>query len=282
MKRWHLFEWEDQPWLPAVFRDFVTDHLHTFMQQEDLFAPAVPLIADVLRATGQRRIVDLCSGGGGPYPRLVESLSQTMGEPVTATLTDLFPNRTAAARFANNAAAGVSFREQATSAFAVPSELVGMRTIFTALHHFQPHDVRAMLADAVRNGQAFGAFEVTRRDLFTLITIGGFSFLRGLLATHQIGPLTLSRILATYVVPVAPMIYSWDGMVSCLRSYTPAELLDMTSVCSANESAANEVSGNGYQWRSGEIPARHTYGDYCVTYLIGTPPRMASALPAAA
>jgi hypothetical protein len=31
MERLHLFEWEDQPWLPSALRDFVTDHLrYTF------------------------------------------------------------------------------------------------------------------------------------------------------------------------------------------------------------------------------------------------------------
>jgi hypothetical protein len=27
MRRLHLFEWEDQLWLPRVFRDFITDQL---------------------------------------------------------------------------------------------------------------------------------------------------------------------------------------------------------------------------------------------------------------
>jgi len=31
MQRLHLFEWEDQPWLPNVFRDFITDHLCHFL-----------------------------------------------------------------------------------------------------------------------------------------------------------------------------------------------------------------------------------------------------------
>lgn len=262
MKRWHLFEWEDQPWLPSLFRDFITDHLHTFMRQEDLFAPAVPLIVDALKATGQRHLIDLCSGGGGPYPRMVESLSKTMGESVTATLTDLFPNRQAAERLGKQPDCGVRFRNEATSAFDVPRELAGMRTMFTSLHHFQPHDVRKMLASAVASGQAFGAFEITQRDLLTLLAIGGFSFFRGILATHQVGPMTAARFLTTYVVPVAPAVYAWDGMVSCLRSYTPQELIDFTK----------EFAGAGYAWKSGDLEAAHSYGQYRVTYLVGTPP----------
>jgi hypothetical protein len=272
MKRWHLFEWEDQPWLPSVFRDFITDHLHTFMRQEDLFAPAVPLIADALKATGQRHLIDLCSGGGGPYPRMVESLSKAMGEPVTATLTDLFPNRQAAARLEKQPECGVQFRREATSAFDVPRELAGMRTMFTSLHHFQPQDVRKMLAGAVASGQAFGAFEITQRDFFTLAAIGVFSFFRGLLATHQVGPMTAARFLTTYIVPIAPMVYAWDGMVSCLRSYTPEELMEFTK----------EFADSGYSWKAGDLDGAHSYGQYRVTYLVGTPPGKELQVKAAA
>src|SRR5690606_2533588 len=50
----------------------------------------------LLRESGWNRIVDLASGGGGPWPELVEELASALGEPPTVILTDIQPNQTAA------------------------------------------------------------------------------------------------------------------------------------------------------------------------------------------
>ena len=44
MKRLHLFEWEDQPWLPRAIRDFLTDQLR--------FAQSSPAAAAMQRLSG--------------------------------------------------------------------------------------------------------------------------------------------------------------------------------------------------------------------------------------
>ena len=28
----------------------------------------------------------------------------------------------------------------------------------------------------------------------------------------------------TYLIPICPLAFAWDGFVSCLRTYSPAEL----------------------------------------------------------
>jgi hypothetical protein len=72
LKRSHLFEWEDQAWLPTVLRDFVTDHLRYGYSLDDEgrremnMAVALRLREAMVRL-GTRRIVDLCSGAGGPW-----------------------------------------------------------------------------------------------------------------------------------------------------------------------------------------------------------------------
>ena len=89
--RLHLFEWEDQPWLPNVVRDLATDYLHFVETKFALHRPIVPLLADALRSTGDTQIVDLCAGGGGPIPLLHLGLAEA-GIPVRWILTDRFPN----------------------------------------------------------------------------------------------------------------------------------------------------------------------------------------------
>ena len=69
MPRLHLFEFEDQPWLPRVFRDFITDHLR-FTLNEPMRRPVNVAIAARLKAllasAGTSQMVDLCAGAGGP------------------------------------------------------------------------------------------------------------------------------------------------------------------------------------------------------------------------
>ena len=90
MSRVHVFEWEDQKWFPALFRNFITDHL--VFHGSRTFVPAMSKLADAMKSTGYTSIVDLCSGGGGPIPNLLPELSKKIGQPVSATLTDLYPN----------------------------------------------------------------------------------------------------------------------------------------------------------------------------------------------
>jgi hypothetical protein len=262
MKRLHLFEWEDQRWLPTVFRDFTTDHLHYSIERGKLFVPIVPLLHRALTASGETQIVDLCSGGSGPYPGLVRRLEKDFGLRVPVTLTDLFPNQDAIARAERESDGLVRYRAEPTSAFDVPTDLAGLRTIFTALHHFRPSDVRRLFADAVAKRRPIAAFESLERNVPTMLKIGTFTFLSGILSTHRVGRLTPARAIFTYVFPLAPFFYSWDGMVSCLRTYTPDDLRQITADL-----------GGDYTWEVGQIDARHQFGPYKITYVIGLPQR---------
>jgi hypothetical protein len=187
-------------------------------------------------------------------------LEKDFGLRVPVTLTDLYPNQGAISRTQQENDGLVRYRTEPTSAFDVPEELAGLRTIFTALHHFRPADVRRLLADAVAKRRPIAAFETLERNIPTLLKIGTFTFISGILATHRVGRLTPARAVWTYLCPLAPFFYSWDGMVSCLRTYTPDDLRDLTADL-----------GGDYSWEIGQVDARHQFGPYKITYIIGLP-----------
>ncbi|MDI6739439.1 MAG: hypothetical protein QME74_03645 [Candidatus Edwardsbacteria bacterium] len=58
-----------------------------------LFDQVVPKLRAAMERTGDRTIVDLGSGGGGPVELVRAQLEQDMGTPVNAVLTDKFPTR---------------------------------------------------------------------------------------------------------------------------------------------------------------------------------------------
>jgi hypothetical protein len=145
---------------------------------------------------------------------------------------------------------------------AVPRTTRGFRTMFSAFHHFAPDDARRVLADAAAGGSGIAIFEATRRDAKTiLITL--LTPLIVLLATPFIRPFRWSRLFWTYVLPAIPLVVLFDGVVSCLRTYTTDEL----------RALAAGVGGDQYAWEAGEVGD----GPIPVTYLVGVPARRAAA-----
>jgi hypothetical protein len=255
--RLHLFELEDQPWFPAVVRDLATDYLQFVQARFHLHRAAGHLLAGALRATGSERVVDLCSGGGGPVAALSEALAAD-GVQVVFTLTDRFPNLQAFRRRAEERPGAIAFAAEAVDARAVPDTLRGFRTLFNAFHHFRPAEGAAVLGDAVRARQPIGIFEIPDRTAGTLLPILVLTPLMVLLATPFIRPVSWGRLIWTYIVPLVPLTCWWDGVVSQLRAYTPAELEELTRALPA-----------GYRWHSGKVPLGSAPG--ALTYLLGYP-----------
>lgn len=256
MRRLHLLEIEDQPWCPAPIRDAGTDFLRTALRVGNNYGPVVPRLREALRRTGARRVVDLCSGGGGPWPRLVRDLDRE--EPrVEVVLTDRYPNLEALRRVRDESGGRLGFHPEPVDALRIPPELDGFRTLFSGFHHFRPVDARAILADAVRSRQGIAVFETTERTPLA-VALTALSPLFVLLLTPFIRPFRWSRLLWTYLVPVVPPFVLFDGVVSCLRTYTPAELRELVE----------PFAGDGYTWEIGE---ERGPGPIPVTYLIGYP-----------
>jgi hypothetical protein len=259
MRRVHAFELEDQPWFPAVVRDLATDYLHFLQTTLALHRPAVALLADALAASGATAIVDLCSGGSGPLAAVQRDLAAA-GRQVRATLTDRFPNVPAFEHAAAGSNGMLAYVETPVDARAVPPALTGFRTIFNAFHHFAPADAVAVLRDAAIHGQPIGVFELPRRSMSMLVPLL-FTPIYVWIATPFIRPFRWRRLLWTYLLPLVPLTCWWDGIVSQLRAYTPAELQDL----------GRRTGVAGYTWRAGEARIGNTPG--VMTYLIGMPAR---------
>ena len=266
MARLHLFEWEDQPWLPAALRDFITDHLrYTFSAPRA--APIRRTIADIVAPVVVRSradsIVDVCSGGGGPLPAVLPLIEQIASRPLRATLTDLFPNQRAFEEVERATAGKVRGEMRPVSAFDVPEGLGTLQTLFTAFHHFDETSARKVLADAAAKGRSIAIIEPFRRKDAALVAVGGF--IRGLVETPRVGRLTLARALLTYPIPISALVLAWDGFVSCLRAYSPDEMLRL----------AHDAAPSGYRWQAGFKAIEGSPLGLEIAYLIGEPVRTA-------
>jgi hypothetical protein len=258
MGRIHLVEVQDLIWFPKSIRDGLTDNLQFAVNLTNQFSSIISHLLKALRHTRVQKIIDLCSGSGGPWLRLYQALEDAGKAPIEVVLTDKYPN-TAAFRHAQSMSQGrISFLTESIDAMKVPHELKGFRTFFASFHHFQPDEAHAILRDAVDSGQGIGVFEVTSRrpSAFLLMCIAP---LWVLIFTPFIRPFRWSRIVWTYIIPLIPIIGLFDGMVSCLRTYSVSELTDLVA----------DLRGCGYMWDIGEEKVAHS--PVPITYLIGYP-----------
>jgi len=263
MKRRHLFEWEDQPWFPHAWRNYMTDLLQFTFTKFAWRAPKTKeLLGELLDRMGTDTIVDLCSGSSGPLVWLRAKLEEERGRPVQVILTDKFPNLAAFRALAANSGGRFRFREDSIDATAVPADLAGIRTLFLAFHHFRPEQARAILRSAVEQGRAIAVFEAAERDWKALLLMPLIPLIVWVV-TPAVRPVTLGRVFWTYLIPVVPLAVWWDGVVSCLRSYTVKELREM----------AENVEGKRYIWKAGKERVMGTPGVF--TYLIGFPSKSA-------
>ena len=257
MERLHLIEIEDQDWCPRTVRDAATDYLQFALAATKPYAAIIPILTAALRRTDTLRVLDLCSGAAGPWLWLRPFLAE-MGMSVSVCLTDKYPNMEAFQRSSRLTNQAISYHPQPVDATRVPGELPGFRTMFTAFHHFRPEQAREVLADAVRKRQGIGVFEATqRRPLALLLTL--LAPLVVLLVTPVIRPFRWSRLLWTYLIPLVPLVTLFDGLVSCLRTYSVQELRDLTA----------RLDTNDYHWDIGTVKSKMT--PIPITYLIGVP-----------
>ncbi len=258
MSRLHLFELEDQSWFPTVLRDAGTAYLRFVLELSGHAALLAPKLREAFERSGEKRLLDLCSGGGGAVPVVVDALSRD-GNDVRARLTDFYPNLPAFEAIARASGGRIDYESAPVDATAVPRELDGFRTLFNAFHHFRPETARRILADAAAARRPIAVFEVVNRQLLHLLGLL-LSPLSVLLLMPFVRPRRWSWLFFTYVVPVIPFFVLWDGVVSWLRIYSESELRALTAGIDARD----------WTWEIGRIKLGRAPAH--ATYLIGMPP----------
>ena len=255
--RFHLFEFEDQSWFPDVIRTGGTDYLRYLLVATEVYKPCIVLLNEVLKQTGETKIVDLCSGGGGYIEQVYHEFNYVPTNDISFTLTDKFPNIEAYKHLQNKTNGKIGFDARSVDAASVPADLKGTRTMFSAIHHFQPGQVRSILKNAVDNNASIAIFDGGDKSIFSILGILVIHPIAFLLFTPFFKPFKFSRLFFTYILPLIPLYTIWDGCVSILRLYKPKELLKI----------ASEVSGT-YKWTAGKTTSK--FGLHA-SYLIGTP-----------
>ena len=256
MKRIHLFEIEDQQWFPAWIRDSMTrliNVMHNFLETKKDLAE---LLKKVIKKTGESKIIDLCSGAGGPVVDSVELLKKE--KELTLTLTDLYPNKKFAKKLNSDSDDSVSYLETSVNAINVPENLDGIRTMVCSLHHMKPEIVQEILTNTQEAQEGFCAIEISDNSypkILWWLSIP-FSFIICLIITPMAKGITIPQLIFTYLIPVIPICFAWDGAVSNARTYTMGDI----------EIILSKIRKPEYTWEPGVLKGKKAKKMYLIGY----------------
>ncbi len=256
MRRLDISEIHESAWFPQRLRDLVTDSLQFVLNGIRFYEPISDRLSAAVNSARANHVIDLCSGGAGPWLWLYSVLRAGARRDLQIVLTDKYPNLAAFENARRVSMGAISYSAEPVEAAHIPAQLSGFRTLFSSLHHFSPEEIVAMLQDAANQRQGFGAFEGAQRRAKTvagivLMPIGA------VIAAPFVRPFRISRIFWSWILPVIPLVLWVDGILSCLRAYSPAE---MVALC-------ERVTAPGYVWDAGNASG----GLGRVTYLLGYP-----------
>ncbi|MBT8297549.1 MAG: hypothetical protein KJO52_04385 [Maribacter sp.] len=266
MKRIQLFEFEDFSWFPGWLRVCMTNLI--VILQKGLGVPELlaGLIADVMKKKKLSHIVDLGSGSGGAMPEVMLSLQDLEGlENVTLTLTDLFPNDAMLKKFNTDANDKISYLETSVDATNIATAPEGLKTMVNCFHHMPPKKARAILESAQRTNQPLLVYEMGDNNIPLLIWLLLLPIsliiliIMVLFMTPFVKPLTWRQVVFTYLIPVIPICYAWDGQASLPRMYTLKDL----------DYLLGGLGSGNYTWQKGHAVKNN--GKKQGIYLLGLP-----------
>jgi hypothetical protein len=244
MKRIQLFEFEDQSWFPDWIRVMMTRYISTFHRILGSAGLLGPLIKRGLTYTEDKVILDLCSGNGGPMVEIVKKLQESQPD-LKLILSDLYPNKTAAEKINYEEGKGLQYLTTSLDATQVSSEIKGLRTMVSSMHHMKPEIARQILSNAKSSGQPILIYEISDNSppIYLWWLAIPFALIGTLIFTPSVKPLTWQQLVFTYLIPILPLFIAWDGAVSNARTYTLEDMKQLTE----------GLSDEKYNWEMGKL-----------------------------
>jgi hypothetical protein len=230
LPRLQLFEFNDQPWVPAALRDTIVESLTRTLQWGRILDNLLDPLLVFLEKAGTERILDLGSGAGGPADALATAAARH-GRPLHIVLTDLFPRVETWRRICLSHPGVIELVDEPVDATHIPLDLSEgrARVIINTFHHFPEPAARAVIADAIASRAPFFMAEGFERNPLGFAAFAPVGLPSLALSPFYARDMRLARAALVWASPIALLASIWDGLVSTLRVYTEDELREMVS-----------------------------------------------------
>ncbi len=225
MKRIELFEFEDFDWLPNVIRNGVTNLIIVFHKLMGTAEVVSSLILSVKEKSDFDQIVDLGSGSGGAMLEIFKHINK-QNKNFKLVFTDLHPNNNVVEEINGGENINIEYYPNPVNAANIGDTPIGLKTMIASFHHMKPEIAKKILVSAAEKKQPILIYEVAKNTipiilwwLFLPVSLL-ILVLMSLVMTLFVRPLKFSQILFTYIIPIIPLVYAWDGQASLMRTYT--------------------------------------------------------------
>ncbi len=253
MKRVQLFEFEDFAWLPSWLRNSMTNLLVVLLKMMGIQHVISSKIKSILINSQISNIVDLGTGPGGVMPLVFEDLQTSMeSQKVQMFLSDLFPSQSGISQIKSVNKTGLLYLENSVDATHLSTAPNGLKTMVNCFHHMPPKQARAILKSAFENKQPFLIYEMAENKMPFVIWVillpisMVFMVIMVVFMTPFVKPLTWQQFVFTYLIPIIPFLYAWDGQASMPRMYSMDDMDELL----------DGLSSDKYSWTK-EIALNH-------------------------
>ncbi|POS82556.1 hypothetical protein EPUL_005889, partial [Erysiphe pulchra] len=255
--RIQFFEITDQEWFPKYLRERIQSCLTFFwtlkiplLQESSAAQLVAQTLCRILVDAGRYRYVDFCAGAGGPTPTIEQELNLQLAShysftakkngtkaPAHFVLTDLHPHIPEWTRISKHAE-NISFIPESVDATCAPPSVKSndeqkiFRFFNLSFHHFDDQIATDILRNSFKTADGFGIFELQDRTFSSMIIIATMGLIL-LLATPFYFWRSPGHLFFSYVAPILPIVVVIDGWISCLRTRTSREVLDLIEKCGA-------------------------------------------------
>lgn len=233
MKRVQLFEFEDFSWFPTTFRSTMTKIIVVFHKIFNTKEVIGKLIKEVREKHEFDRIVDMGAGSGGAMPMVIEHYNSENQNKVDLLLTDLHPNSNFVTKFNAENRTNMTYHSESLDATNLANAPEGLKTMMNSFHHMTPEMSRKILKSAQENKQPILIYEMGENVIplpiwWLLLPISlPLVALTAILFLPFIKPLNFKDILFTWLIPIIPILYAWDGQASAPRTYTFSDIEEL-------------------------------------------------------
>lgn len=231
LARLHLFEFNDQSWLPKLLRDCFND---TIAFTHLVYQPYGRCAQPILKWAQHNKISEILDLGSAGGEHLIHIIRQA--RKLTTETNSSFPRIIASDLYPvpeqwqlNSDILGrdsFGYVPAPVNALSVSPNLPRYWSIFSALHHFTPNDVRAILNNLVQHGNGLCIAEYYDRSLYAVLMTLLATPINLLVPFLSRRP-SLSKFIVTTLIPIVPIMSLVDGISSVFRTYSVEELQAM-------------------------------------------------------
>jgi hypothetical protein len=218
-KRWHLFEFDDQSWLPNTLRQL---YMNILGSNKFRVRPFKRRLIEDLQNEKIRIIHSLCSGNGN-FVFLLYTLLQEQ-KAIKFILSDLFPLTSEYKRLKSLTNGDIDFIDSPVDATKIQPTFGEWFLMAGSLHHFRENDLELIFQMVIDNKGTLIMMENHNRTyaqaLKLLLVLPIFTVFVSIFSK----PFRLIRLVFGVILPVVPMMILVDGIISNFRSYKKVDL----------------------------------------------------------